>query len=292
MDAQALQRLEAKTPQQRMYVELVSEFGFPPVVSNALVRRVDQYVHELNTPLNPPGRVTYLAAGRNEPPGKTLQEMRLVPVQLTLHHAEDPDVLREGGMDALREVKIQRLTEEAADQDAWLTQEDLALLVCTSIRSVRRAVARLRQQGLEIPTRGQKMDIGKGVSHKTRIIDLWLQGHQYSEIQRRTHHTPGCIQTYLVDFSRVAFLHDQALNLDEMRQATGMSQRLIQEYLDLLARCDPKNPRLAEIQQTRKGGARRLHQQKGGEGPPTAPRRSRVSTPSRDRNSRKASARS
>jgi len=291
MDAQALERLEAKTPQQRMYVELVDEFGFPPVVSNALVRRVDQYVHELNTPLNPPGRVTYLAAGRNEPPGKTLQEMRLTPVQLTLHHPDDPQVLREGGMDALRDVKIQRLTEEAADQGAWLTQEDLALLVCTSIRSVRRAVARLRKQGLEVPTRGQKMDIGKGVSHKTKIVDLWLRGHQYSEIQKRTHHSPGCIQTYLVDFSRVAFLQEQRLSLPDMRQATGMSERLIQEYLELLTQCDPKNPRLAEIRQTRQGGARRLQRKTGGEGAPTAPRRS-TSTRSTARSSRRASARS
>lgn len=269
MQPDGLDRLEQKTPQQMLHIELVREFGFPPIVADALVKRVDAYITDLKAPVNPPGKVSYLAVSTREPPGKALNDMALVPVTLTLHHADDIQVLRHGSMNALREVKISRLADEAADQGAYLTQEDLALLVCTSERSVRRAVARLRSNGLEVPTRGQKMDIGKGVSHKTRIVDLWLRGFQYSEIEKSTHHTPGCIQRYLVDFSRVVFLQEKGLPLGDIRQVTGMSERLVREYLDLLAKHDtPTNDRLRDIRRGALGKKRPTRETSRG-GPPT-----------------------
>jgi len=36
-------------------------------------------------------------------------------------------------------------------------------------------------------------DIGKGVSHKAKIVEEYLKGYEYSEIKRRIHHSEDSI---------------------------------------------------------------------------------------------------
>ena len=129
--------------------------------------------------------------------------------------------------------KIQRLTREAQEQGALLTQEDLARLLCTSRSTIKRDIAQLRAAGLAVPTRGQMKDIGKGVSHKTRIVGDWLAGYTFSQIEQRRRHSIHSIERYCSGFQRVVRLHAHGLSVAEMRISTGMSERLIQEYLTL-----------------------------------------------------------
>lgn len=92
------------------------------------------------------------------------------------------------------------------------------------------------------------MDIGKGVSHKTRIIELYLKNYQYTDIQRQTRHSTESIERYIQDFSRVVMLLNNGLNISDIRQATGMSERLVGEYIDLYNRYNSENNyRLKEI---------------------------------------------
>ena len=50
-----------------------------------------------------------------------------------------------------------------------------------------------------MPTRGQIRDIGPGVSHKARVVQLYLWGLQFTEIERRTRHSEDSIRRYLFD---------------------------------------------------------------------------------------------
>ena len=136
---------------------------------------------------------------------------------------------------------------EAQEQGALLTQEDLARLLCASRSTIKRDIAYLRAQDITVPTRGQVKDIGRGVSHKVHIVGDWLAGYTFSEIQRRRWHSLGSIERYCAAFLRVVRLHTHGLTVAEMRLSTGLSEPLIQEYLDLYAQAGPTNAQLEQV---------------------------------------------
>jgi hypothetical protein len=246
--SEELDRMEKKTPEQMLKVELEHEFGFSPIVARALLNKIDSYNASNKSSNLPVGTIFYWTASSQEPAGKAIEEMNLKQIRLTLNSSADISVLRENGMQALREAKIARIIGEARDQNAYLTQEDIALLLCSSVRTTRRDIERLRNQGIDIPIRGQKMDIWKVVSHKTRIIELYLKNYQYTDIQRQTRHYTQSIERYIQDFSRVLMLLNNGLNITDIRQATSMSEKLIGEYIDLYNRYNSEdNSRLKEI---------------------------------------------
>jgi biotin operon repressor len=259
--SEELDRMGKKTPEQMLRVELENEFGFSPIVARALLNKIDSYNSSNKTSNLSVGTIFYWAASSREPAGKAIEEMDLKQVRLTLNTSTDISILRENGMQALREAKITRITEETQDQDAYLTQEDIAVLLCSSVRTIRRDIERLRKQGIDIPTRGQKMDIGKGVSHKTIIVELYLKNYQYTDIQRQTRHSTESIERYIQDFTRVVMLLNTGLNIADIRQATSMSEKLINEYIELYRKYDSENnTRLKEIKSNavvvKKGGIR------------------------------------
>jgi hypothetical protein len=91
----------------------------------------------------------------------------------------------------------------------------------------------LRDQGIDIPTRGSIQDIGPTISHKTKIVELWLKGFEYTEIELRTNHTGQAIKRYLVDFSRIVMLQDKGYTVNQIRELTDNSEKVVKEHLDL-----------------------------------------------------------
>ena len=159
---------------------------------------------------------------------------------------DDLEALRRG-VAALRQAKISRLTQEAREQGALLTQEDLARLLCTSRSTIKRDISQLRAAGMDVPTRGQIKDIGKGVSHKTHIVGDWLAGYTFSEIKERRRHSIYAIERYCADFQRVVRLHARGLSVAEIRISTGLSERLVGEYLDLCQAAGEENERVQRL---------------------------------------------
>jgi hypothetical protein len=91
-----------------------------------------------------------------------------------------------------------------------LSVEDLAYLTCSSTATVKRDLAACRAVEIAVPTRGQIRDIGPGVSHKAQIVQLYLWGLQFTEIELRTRHSESAIKRYLADFRQVAALYERA----------------------------------------------------------------------------------
>jgi hypothetical protein len=119
----------------------------------------------------------------------------------------DREECSDPGAQALRQHRIQRLTEEARDQGGLLSQEDLALLLCSDVRTIRRDIRRIREtRGIFVATRGQIKDIGPGVSHKGVAIRFWLEGLEPVEIARRINHTLKAVERYIHTFCRVVYL--------------------------------------------------------------------------------------
>jgi len=246
MEREAIERLEAKSPEGAIIEQIAQDFNLAPFMAKTQFEQMRRYFERYLGLERDVGEMTFLAVSAEAPPGRPVTECQQVPVNLTLDSPDDLQAMRDG-VGALRRSKIQRVTREAQEQGALLTQEDLARLLCASRSTIKRDIAYLRGEGVDVPTRGQMKDIGRGVSHKTRIVEDWLAGYTFSEIKKRRWHTLGSIERYCMSFQRVARLHAHHLSANEIRVSTGMSERLIQEYLDLYKRADPDSSRLKQL---------------------------------------------
>jgi hypothetical protein len=173
-------------------------------------------------------------------------------------------VLRTKGLAAMRQQRLARLARQAQVQGGLLTVEDLAYLTCSSTATVKRDLAECRAAGVAVPTRGQIRDIGPGISHKSQVVQLYLWGLQFTEIERRTRHSEDSIRRYLADFRQIAALYARGASIPEIRAATGRSASVIAEYIGIYERARrefPAAPRLhdlldVEARKTKKGGRR------------------------------------
>jgi uncharacterized protein YerC len=226
-----------RSAQQRLFQTLEADYSFPKATCRSLVNLMWDFLNETFGEKLHEGQITFYAASASEPPGKRLSEIKSVPVHLTFHDRNDMSILTEKGTSGLRKHKILRMASEALDQDGLLTQEDLAVLLCSSRRTIRRDVKELRQQGIDVPTRGTLQDIGPGISHKSKVVKMWLEGYEYTDIERKTGHSGVSVQRYLVGFSKSVRFYSRGYSLPEIRELTEMSEKLIKEYLDLYETC-------------------------------------------------------
>jgi len=246
MEKSAIERLEAKSPEEAIIERISRDFNLAPFMARTQFEQMRLYFEDYFGLERDVGQMTVLAVSAENPPGCPVADCKRVPINLTVDSPDDLEAFREG-VAALRRSRIQRLTWEAQEQGALLTQEDLARLLCTSRSTVKRDIAELRAKGMNVPTRGQVKDIGKGISHKTQIVEDWLAGYTFSEIQQRRRHSISSIGRYCSDFQRVIRLHVQGLSLADIRLGTGLSERLIGEYLDLYAAVGPDNRQIQRL---------------------------------------------
>jgi DNA-binding CsgD family transcriptional regulator len=183
------------------------------------------------------GQMIFHAAAADEPPGKPLAENRLV--RLILSHVqrdEDLEVWREHGAAAKRRQQIVRMTVEAKEQGGLLTQEELGLILDCDPRTIRADVAELKKQGVIAPTRGTVLDIGPGVTHKQRAVELWLEGKEALEVARHLHHSLKSVERYIQTFCRVVYAQRKLRDILKTALVVGISVPGAHVYWDL--HCD------------------------------------------------------
>jgi hypothetical protein len=144
---------------------------------------------------------------------------------------EDYQVRLAHGVEGLRRARILRLTAEARDQGGLLSYEDLAfrLLNC-GVRTIVRDVQALRRRAIEVPSRGQQMDIGPGQTHRVQAVRLYLKGLETNEIARRLYHTLSSIENYITTFARIVILINKGYADDEIAFVIGRSGPLVAAY--------------------------------------------------------------
>jgi hypothetical protein len=262
MDAYGTARLAAKEAESAIVARICADFNLTPVLARAHYEQMARYFADYGRVVVEPGELCYLGVDAGEPPGKPIAACRKVQVALELTVAADQQLLRERGLAAMRRQRLARLARQAQVQGALLTVEDLAYLTCSSTATVKRDLAACRGEGVAVPTRGQIRDIGPGVSHKSQIVQLYLWGLQFTEIERRTRHSESAIKRYLTDFRQVAALFVRGASIPEIRAATGRSAAVIAEYVAIYERARrefPAAPRLHDllaVAATKKGGRR------------------------------------
>jgi Mn-dependent DtxR family transcriptional regulator len=231
-----LRRLADKSLDGQLLWELQNGFELSPRESQGVLEAVKLLYSE--RPEAQSGKVSLRVVKRDASVGKPLDELEKIQVWVTLHAGqEDLETYESYGHAGLRRQKILRITEEILDQHGVATQEDLARLLGTSIRTVRRDIAYLLKQGQRVVTRGVYSDIGPSVSHKVVIVEMFLSGFVYTEICRKTQHSAKAVKRYVQTFGRVVALYERGLKeAAEIARYAGISERLATEYLELYSK--------------------------------------------------------
>jgi transposase len=226
-------RLAAKTPETAFLHVLQQEFNFSPRVSSELLSTAQEMlVGGPSSSAVRPGQVRLVVTSLKAPFGPPLAETAKAEVTLTVDAGvEDAVVKAQEGPESLRRGRILRLTEEALEQGGVLTQEDLARALGVDVRTIRRDVGALKTEGHLIQTRGVVKGVGRGQTHKVRVIELWLDREGYDRIGRWLHHSPQAIKRNVSTFLRVVALHRQGASVEEIAFLTQLSVRLVKEYL-------------------------------------------------------------
>jgi DNA-binding CsgD family transcriptional regulator len=129
---------------------------------------------------------------------------------------------------------VRLVSEEIVDQGGIATQSDLARLLGTSVRTIKRDIAYFRDHGITVLTRGVYSDIGAGVSHKRIIVEMYLSGMVYTEICRRMRHSARAVKRYVSTFARVVSLYEHGVQeVRDISYYVGISSRLAEEYVEL-----------------------------------------------------------
>lgn len=248
MERNSLERLKSKSVKNAIINNLAKDFNLTPILAEAYFNQIkDYFLEHAEIELNS-GQLQYLAVDDCESAGKPVSLCKKRSVLLTLNSSEDLDVYKDSGLSGLRRHRLLRITKEAIEQGALLSYEDIAFILTTSVITIKRDMAQLRREGLTIPSRGWRHDMGRGTTHKTQILDMYLSDYQFSEIERRTHHSETAVKRYIQDFNKIILLHSKQFSVDQIRVATGFSNRLIGEYVKLYDRYSKEdNERLKTI---------------------------------------------
>jgi hypothetical protein len=233
-DSYGLKRLESKNAKNAIIQKLAHDFNLTPIIAEAFYKQVSIYFQEHSNITLSSGEVSYEAVSSTEPAGKHIRLTRKVTIRLKLMDINsDFDVLANYGLAGMRRHRVERLTRQAYDQGALLTYEDLALLLTSSPATIKRDIFFLRKEGKFIVTRGSKLDMGPGLSHKSIILDLYFKGYSFTEIELKTNHSETSVKRYLADFTQIATLYNQKFSHQQIRLIAQKSDRIVREYIQL-----------------------------------------------------------
>jgi len=229
-----ISRRQIKSSEGEFIWELKNSYELSPKLSEQILITAKESLlreHQLKE-----GQIEVTVIGIEERSGKVIEKMEKKKVRLTIDNGnEDIEALKEYGRIGLREIKIQRITEEAIEQGGILSQEDISKYLSVSVRTVKRDISRIKHRGIEVVTRGYLHNIGRGQTHKVKIIGLYLDGKTYSEIKLRARHSIGAIKRYIESFTKVLMSQSKGIyERKEISSVTGISEGLVKQYLELI----------------------------------------------------------
>jgi len=227
-------RRQIKSSEGEFIWELENSYELSPKLSSLILLTAKECLLREYTLRE--GQIEITTIEIEERAGKVIEKMEKKKVRLTIDNGiEDIEVLKEFGRISLRQIKIERITEEAIEQGGVLSQEDLGKYLGCTVRTVQRDIKQIKGKGIEVLTRGYLHNIGRGQTHKVKIIGMYLDGMTYSEIKLKTRHSAGAIKRYLENFTKVVMSQSRGIyRIKDISIVTGTSEALVKQYLDLI----------------------------------------------------------
>jgi predicted transcriptional regulator len=207
--------------------------GLVPAQADCVVEIVLEWTGMNDGNARAAGQIVRTVVAADEPAGKPIRHCKTLEVRLTVDHRFDTDILARHGTEALRRTRILRYAWEAYEQGGLLSYEDLMSLLVVDASTIKRQVAKLRDEGFIVPTRGVMHDMGRAPSHKELIGRLLCRGYTYTEITAATGHSEGSIERYALDLGRVIALAEQGAARNDIRLVCDLSETAVDCYLAL-----------------------------------------------------------
>ena len=121
--AYGIQRLESKTAKAAIIQKIASDFNLMPLIAEAYYKQIVSYFEQHASIQLTSGQICYEAVAADELAGKHIALARKVSCRLTLNDTNsDFEILANYGLAGLRRHRILRLTKEAYDQSALLSE--------------------------------------------------------------------------------------------------------------------------------------------------------------------------
>ena len=229
-----IKRREIKSSEGEFMWELKNSYELSPKLSEQILQTAKESLlrdYQLKE-----GQIEVTVIGIEERSGKLIEKMEKKKVRLTIDNGiEDLETLKDYGRISLRQIKIERITDEAIEQGGVLSQEDLSKYLSCTVRTIQRDIKKIKQKGIEVVTRGYLHNIGRGQTHKVKIIGMYLDGMTYSEIKLKARHSIGAIKRYLESFTKVVMSQRRGIyQIKDISAVTGISETLVKQYLELI----------------------------------------------------------
>lgn len=235
-------RLEKKSLDNQFMNEIITGMNCSPFEAKAALDTVHKvYADFFETAGSlAPGKAKFIVVSAEDSPAKSLKEAKKVNVVLTINDdGQDLGIKQEGGCVRLRQHRLQRICNEAFMQGGLLTVEDIAnrIFGCGE-RTIVRDLQELRKQGVFVPLRSTIKDMGRTLSHRSLIVGKWVQGHEYSEIARKTNHSVSAVSNYVHKFKQAVALMKDGYDVHTIALLVKISKRLAEEYIDIYAHAE------------------------------------------------------
>ncbi|MDF1558540.1 MAG: DUF1670 domain-containing protein, partial [ANME-2 cluster archaeon] len=112
--------------QTQLYNELRRDYLFPRAVCRSLSDLFGSYLDLYFSSQRKEGQIIIHAVSKDVLPGVPVEEMHLIPVKLSFYEPDDCTVRNQ---QELLDKRIKRISNEAFNQGALLTQADIAILL-------------------------------------------------------------------------------------------------------------------------------------------------------------------
>ncbi len=222
-----------KNPYQQLLIELKEEYGLSPIEAKALIKKIQEFIESMTSDERNNDQITRTVVAVGEPAGKKISDCRMIQVHLTMQFWGEDKIAKSKGLKYLKTLKVHQLAWECHQQGGLLSHEDLQDILGISCSTIKRIIKYYREKGIVVPTRGQIEDIGPGITHKEKIVELLVKGYLYSDVMILTAHSEASIENYEKKFVRIAYLHREGKNNLKIRVITGYSEALIKSFKQL-----------------------------------------------------------
>ena len=236
-EREQLNRLMVKTLDQVFIMRAIEGLGCSQFEAQALTNLIKEvYFPWLSQPeAIQAGQLALTAVSVDAPGHKPLSKCKMVPVVLTLYAGGEDHEYRlargSKGVMALRQRQIERMAQEALDQGALLTAEDLAFRIFNcGLRTISRDLRALAKQDRVVPLRSQQKDAGRALSHRVQAVELYLQRHTFTQIRQKIRHSLPAIANYVTTFALVVAHTRDGHSLDDIAFLMQISPALVREY--------------------------------------------------------------
>lgn len=232
-----LERRQIKSSEGEFIWELKNSYELSPKLSEQILLTAKESLlreYQLKE-----GQIEVTVIGIEERPGKLIEKMGKKKVRLTIDNGnEDIEAVKQGGV---------------------LSQEDISKYLSVSLSTVKRDISRIKQRGIEVVTRGYLHNIGRGQTHKVKIIGMYLDGKTYSEIKLTARHSSGAIKRHIESFTKVVMAQSKGIyERKEISSVTGISEGLVKQYLELIRESKKEKTRSENLKDLIKRNSYRL----------------------------------